>query len=142
MPKVFISYNSNDAMFADLVKARLEVAGVDVWLDDGNLRPGEEWRNTIDDSISSSDALFIIITPTSCMSPYVTYEWSFALGKGIKVIPLLLEESDIHPRLDVMQHLNFTDQRRGPWGELIQTINDTVFTLGQTDLILAQLAGT
>src|SRR5436190_23934664 len=34
--------------------------------------------------------------------------------KGIKVIPLLLEECEIHPRLAVVQYLDFRNQRTGP----------------------------
>lgn len=86
MPQAFISYESSDANFADLLKLKLKDAGIDVWLDHGALRAGEEWRNAIDAGISSSEALLVVITPRSCKSPYVTYEWSFALGKGIRVI--------------------------------------------------------
>jgi CheY-like chemotaxis protein len=63
-----------------------------------------------------------MVTPQSCESPYVTYEWAFALGKGIRVIPLLLEDCDIHPRLAVLQYLDFRNQRKGPWEELAKEI--------------------
>ena len=118
MPTAFISYASQDAMFADLAKLKLKEAGIDVWLDHGALRPGEEWRQAIDEGISSSDVLLVVVTPRSCASPYVTYEWAYALGKGIKVIPLLLEKAENHPRLSGVQHLDFQDFRSGPWDEL------------------------
>ena len=139
MPKAFISYKSTDATFADLVKTKLEAAGIDVWLDQGALRPGEEWGNAIDDGIKSADALLVIITPGSCASPYVTYEWSFALGIGIKVIPLLLEKADIHPRLRVLQYLNFIDQRRRPWKKLLEATHGAV--VAKEDPALAKIEG-
>jgi hypothetical protein len=123
MPQAFISYASQDATFADLAKLKLKEAGINVWLDHGELRAGDEWRNAIDDGISSSETLIVIVSPSSCNSPYVTYEWAFAMGKGKKVIPLLLEDAEMHPRLAVLQYLDFRTQRTGPWEELFQGIS-------------------
>jgi CheY-like chemotaxis protein len=122
MAQAFMCYASKDAIFAELAKMKLKEAGIQVWIDYGALHAGEEWRNAIDEGISSSDVLLVMITPQSCDSPYVTYEWAFALGKGIKVIPLLLADSDVHPRLSVLQYLDFRNQKNGPWAELAQEI--------------------
>jgi CheY-like chemotaxis protein len=122
MAQAFMSYASQNAIFADLARMKLENAGIQVWIDHGALRAGEEWRNAIDEGISSSNVLLVMVTPQSCESPYVTYEWAFALGKGIRVIPLLLEDCDIHPRLAVLQYLDFRNQRKGPWEELAKEI--------------------
>ncbi len=122
MAEVFISYASKDAIFADLTKMKLKEAGIRVWLDHGELRGGEEWRDSIDNGIASADVMLIILTPKSCDSPYVTYEWGFALGQGKKVIPILLEDATIHPRLEVLQYLDFRDPRSGPWNELFDEI--------------------
>ncbi len=122
MPQAFISYASKDAIFAELAKLKLKEAGVQVWIDQSALHAGENWRDAIDEGISSSDVLLIVITPQSCESKYVTYEWGFALGKGIKVIPLLLEDSELHPRLNILQYLDFRNPQTGPWSELVQEI--------------------
>ena len=122
MPQVFISYASNDAIFADLTKMKLKEAEIRVWLDHGELRGGEEWRNSIDRGITNSDVMLVILTPSSCESPYVTYEWGFALGKEKKVIPILLQDTQIHPRLEVLQYLDFRNLRSCPWDELIEQI--------------------
>ena len=122
MAIAFMSYASKDDHFADLATRILEDAGIQVWIDDGALRAGEEWRNAIDQGISSADVVLVLLTPQSCESPYVTYEWAFALGKGIKVIPLLFEECEIHPRLVVLQYFDFRNQRTGPWQKLVKQI--------------------
>ena len=72
MAQAFMSYASEDAVFADLAMMKLKEAGVHVWVDHGALRAGEEWRNAIDEGISSSDVLLVMLTPQSCKSPYVT----------------------------------------------------------------------
>lgn len=125
MPKTFMSYASEDAIFADLARLKLQGAGIDVWIDAGDLRAGEEWRNAIDEGIISSDVLVVVITPESCKSPYVTYEWAYALGCGIKVIPVLLQDAEFHPRLAVLKYLDFRDQRKGPWDTLCDEIAKT-----------------
>lgn len=124
MSQVFISYSSKDSIFADLTKMKLKEADVDVWLDSGELRAGEEWRDAIDKGITSADVMVVILTPSSCKSSYVTYEWGFALGKGKPVIPILLESSNIHPRLDVLQYIDFQDQKAFPWKDLASEISE------------------
>ncbi len=124
MAQVFISYASKDAIFADLTKMKLKEAGIRVWLDHGNLRGGDEWRDAIDQGIATSDVMLVVLTPSSCESSYVTYEWGFALGMRKKVIPILLEDANIHPRLEVLQYLDFRDPRSGPWNDLAKEIEE------------------
>ena len=133
MPKTFLSYASEDAIFADLARLKLQDAGIDVWIDAGNLRAGEEWRNAIDEGISTADVLLVVLTPESGKSPYVTYEWAYALGSGIRVIPMLLQDADIHPRLSVLQYLDFRDQRKGPWDQLCHEIHQSGNSTTESD---------
>src|SRR5690349_1919376 len=110
MAYVFISYSHTDAEFAENLKNRLEKAGFDkVWMDEERLRAGEDWREEIDDAIGQSFALILVVSPASKDSKYVMYEWSFAWGAHVKVIPLLLQDignNEIHPRLDKRQYLD------------------------------------
>ncbi len=62
MAKVFISYASKDSIFADLTKMKLKEAGISVWLDHGELRGGDEWRDSIDRGITTSDTMLVIVT--------------------------------------------------------------------------------
>jgi len=121
-PVVFISYSSDDFVFAELVKMKLNAANIDVWMDKEELSAGEEWRNEIDLGIINADALILILTPESCSSSYVTYEWAFAIGRKKKIIPLLYKTANIHPRISVLQYLDFTDQKKGPWDQLSSLI--------------------
>jgi CheY-like chemotaxis protein len=121
-PIVFISYSTEDSVFADLVKMKLNASGIAVWMDQDKLNAGEEWRNEIDSGIINADALLLIVTPESCNSSYVTYEWAFAIGRKKKVIPILFKTANIHPRISVLQYLDFTDQRKGPWEQLLTLI--------------------
>lgn len=122
MPQVFISYSTKNSLFADLTKLKLDAQGICVWLDAGDLRGGEEWRGSIDRGIAQSDVMVVILTPASCASSYVTYEWGFALGMKKKVIPILHEDCEVHPRLEAIQHMDFRDHRSAPWDVLAHEI--------------------
>ncbi|MCG8603744.1 toll/interleukin-1 receptor domain-containing protein [bacterium] len=123
MKKIFISYASGDADFAELAKLKLEAEGIEVWLDQGKLYPGEDWRNAIDEGILSSDAMIVVLSPRSSESSYVTYEWAYALGNEKPIIPILLEETKIHPRLEAVQYLDFRNPKVRPWQDLLEEIN-------------------
>ncbi len=51
----------------------------------------------------------------------MTYEWAFALGNAKHIIPILTEECDVHPRIAILQYLNFKNGQR-PWDKLIERI--------------------
>jgi hypothetical protein len=120
---VFISYSEDDIFFVDLIRTKFEKEQIPVWVDQTNIKPGSDWSDEIQFAIGDSKVMLVILSPSSYGSTYITYEWSFALGKNICVIPILfgLDESLIHPRLSKLQYLSFTKANR-PWGELINQI--------------------
>jgi len=122
-PKIFISYSSSDSDFAELMKMKLEQSNINVWRDVHEISAGEEWRNEIDYGLLNSDTIVVLLNKNSAKSSYVTYEWSFALGNGKNIIPILLEECEIHPRMKVLQYFDFKNQKR-PWDKLIGRIQN------------------
>lgn len=122
-PKVFISYSSSDSDFVELMKMKLEGSGIVVWRDTHEIAAGEEWRNEIDFGLLSSDTLIVLLTKNSAKSSYVTYEWAWAMGNGKNIIPILTEPCDIHPRIKVLQYLDFQNRKR-PWTQLTDRINE------------------
>jgi len=121
--KVFISYNSKNGVFAELVKMKLEEKGIQVWISTHKIRVGKEWREEIDKGLKNCDVVVVLLNKISTKSPYVTYEWAFALGKGKTVIPVLTEECEIHPRLEAVHYIDFQGNIK-PWEKLIATIKE------------------
>jgi HEAT repeat protein len=121
---IFISYDREDAEFGEVVQAKLQRAGYTTFMDTELLHAGDNWRDKIEQALRESQALVVIMTPESATSPYVTYEWAFALGAGVTVIPLELRTAVFHPRLEVMERLNFTNKAR-PWEKLLDTLQKT-----------------
>jgi len=123
---VFISHDHDDADFAELLKLKLEKEDVNSWIDTERLKIGQDWREEIDQGIEDSSAVIAIMTPEARKSEYVTYEWAFAWGKGKKIFPIMLKQTQLHPRLESLQYLNFTNHVTRPWEELIDSIKKVV----------------
>lgn len=115
-PRIFISHASNDGTFAYTLQARLESRGYRVWTDLTYMRTGHEWRLEIDDGLRGSQAVLVVISPNSiAASSYVSYEWAFAFGAGIPVLPILHQPAEIPPRLKSLQYLDFTAPDPNQW---------------------------
>jgi HEAT repeat protein len=124
MGHVFISYDSEDGDFVIEVIRQLEDAGFRIWSQHAQLRAEGEWRESIDDAIRDAFALLVILTPKARESEQISYEWTFGLGVGTNVIPLIRQETDLPSRLDAMRKLDFTDDTGLPWGKLIRRIQE------------------
>lgn len=121
---VFLCHAHEDGDFAELVQMKLEQEGYTTWMATHRLRAGADWRMQIDESIKYCCALIAIMTPIARKSEYVTYEWAFALGVGIRVIPIVLEKTPLHPRLEALQYLDFTNRSSRPWKQLLEALQE------------------
>jgi HEAT repeat protein len=119
MNHVFISYHRGDADFATVLRIELQKAGHEVWVDQGGISAGDDWRREIDQGIQDSKALIAVMSPEAAQSEYVTYEWAYALGRGIRVIPVVLRTTSFHPRLEGIQYLDFSSHSARPWDQLL-----------------------
>lgn len=119
---VFISHSHDDADFAELLKLQLEKNGIYGWMDSEKLKIGHDWRQEIDEGIINSIALIVIMSPEAKNSEYVTYEWAFGWGRQIPVFPIMLKQTLLHPRLELLQYLDFTNRVTRPWQKLIDSI--------------------
>jgi hypothetical protein len=117
---VFISYQHQDLDFAKEIKTRIEDAGFKVWIDE-HIHAGKDWRAEIDRAISQSFAMILVMTKEAKASVYITYEWAFAYGIGVRLIPLMFRQTKLHPRLDALQYINFTGGMK-PWDKLLDEI--------------------
>ena len=124
MNHLFISYKHEDGDFADVLISKLEKEGYSTWVDNVGINAGEDWRNEIDQAIKDAFALIVIMSPEAKASEYVTYEWAFAWGAGIKVIPVLFKPTELHPRLEALQYLDFTSRTSRPWNKLFNVVKN------------------
>jgi hypothetical protein len=122
MPDLFLSYSTRDQFFAELVELKLKESNIGIWRDQAQLQPGENWRSGIDDAIDRSLAVLIVMSESSVLSAYVTYEWAYALGRRKVIIPLRLDSCTPHPRLSVVQYLDFSVPSARPWSTIVERL--------------------
>jgi hypothetical protein len=121
---VFLSYSKKDHFFAELADIKLSGAGIKLWRDHGQLRPGSDWRLGIETGIAESVAVLVALSTNSVETSYVTFEWAYAFGKGKVVIPIKLNECSIHPKLAAIQYLDFSIPGALPWDSLIERVQE------------------
>ena len=112
MNTVFLSYASNDYFFAEMLALKLHDEGFQIWRDNNSIRAGDDWRQSIEDGIKESVAIIVALSSSSAQSPYVTYEWAYAIGMSKPVIPVKLSDCTIHPKLEPTQYIDFSYPRR------------------------------
>lgn len=132
IPSIFISYKRNEEeLFIAELRRRIEnMHAIRVQVQqDINMPLGANWIDEIDRRIQASFAVVVVLTEGSVQSPYVTYEWSYALGAGIGVLPILRGkdiESRVHDRLKALNWLDCTDDmpRDSLWGRLRERLRE------------------
>ena len=121
--KIFISHHHNDIAFAQLAAAKLKEHGISSWIAGERLEPGQTWTTEIDNALRESDAVIVILSANTRTSEYVTYEWAFALGLEKRIIPLLINEAEQHPKLWLLQRLDFRSLTTFSWEGLVKALN-------------------
>lgn len=92
---VFISYSSADKAIADAACAALEVRNVRCWIAPRDVPPGKPWARAVVDAIDESRVFVLIFSAESNRSPQVFREVNQAIGSGVTVLPVRIE--DIEP---------------------------------------------
>ena len=88
--RVFVSYSRTDAPLVDELDDVLREAGVDSWIDRGELRLAEPWRAEIRESIDRSDGVVFAISKASVESIHCLEELEYARSAGKKVLPVVV----------------------------------------------------
>lgn len=116
MSQVFISYSHKDERYVNLILRELKRKKILYWYDK-KIPPGKNWADCINDAIKDSFALVLIMTPNSRQSDYVNYEWAYALGAGIPIIPVEYERLETTGSTDTDHidgwHKQITDRQIG-----------------------------
>ena len=112
---IFVSYAREDKDFARRLIRNLRESRRIPWQDIHNIGGGSNWLADIDKALRGAEALIVVMSPFATRSQFVTYEWAFALGAGIKVIPVVKKQTKLHPRLTTIQYIDFTTRSGSPW---------------------------
>lgn len=97
--KVYISHARvlEDEAIVHRIAQGLRACGLDVWLDDIEVLPGQNWAELTSRALGDSQAMVVVITPHALHSSIVQQDISFALGQqqyAWKVIPVVPPPAD------------------------------------------------
>jgi len=110
----FFSYSSEDSAFALRLAEDLKAAGANVWIDQVDIEPGQEWDSAIEAAVTQSPRMLLILSPSSVKSRNVRNEISFALDENKTIIPVLYQDCTVPLQLRRVQYIDLrNDYSRG-----------------------------
>lgn len=138
MSHIFISYSKQNIDFARYLRAMLLDAGFAVWLDETRLSPGDDWWDSIEQSIDMCMAVIVVMSPEAKDSRWVKREILHAENRNKPLFPVLMA-GDVWARLADLQ---FEDLRAGLRAELSSHFIDRLrATVPGRQVTLALTAG-
>lgn len=121
-PRIFISHSWQDKQAARLLEEELDNAGVKVWIDHSGVRGGDNLPKRISKALGWCDILLLLWSDAASKSHWVELEWTNAISLKKKIIPCLLDSTNLPEILANTLYLDFHDIESG-LSELLTTLN-------------------
>lgn len=133
MPQVFLSHSSQDMPLARRVGIDLLMSGVDVWLDEWEIKVGHSISQKIQHGLESADFVVVILTRSSVDSGWVEKEWQSRIGeeasnRNVVILPALAEECKIPLLLRDKHYADLGKNYEGEIRKLIDSIRTHFYT--------------
>jgi len=100
-PVVFVSHASEDkSRFVESFARRLRENGVDAWLDQWEISPGDDLpRRIFEEGIKNANSVIVVLSPHFVRKPWPQQELSASLMRriygDIKIIPVVIEQCEV-----------------------------------------------
>lgn len=124
---VFISHSSRDTWVARQIAAHIESLGAATFLDEANIRVGDDFQEEIRTALECADELVVLLTPWSLDRAFVWAEIGGAWVRRIRIVGLL-------------HGVSTSELQQRPATPIILTSRDLI-ALNDFDQYLVQLAG-
>jgi len=130
-PQVFVSHATEDKQrFVVRFAQRLRENGVDAWLDQWEMRPGDSFVDRIfEHGLKEAQAAVIVLSAISVNKPWVREELNHSvvrrISRGLKIIPVVIDECEVPECLQatLWQRINNLEN----YDEAFQRILDAIF---------------
>lgn len=96
MAHIFISYKSETEKQALAVVQQLEEAGIDCWIACRDIPVGTDYIDEIPAAIDDSPFFILLLSSKIHISPWVKLELKQAISSGKHVLPLMIEDCQLH----------------------------------------------
>ena len=127
--KIFISYAKENLSDALQYFNKLEELGLEPWLDEKKILPGEKWENAILDAFNNSQVIILLISSKSIdKRGFVQKEAKWALKKleekldnDIYIIPIMIERCEVPTSISsIVQYIDGT--RDESWMRIVSSL--------------------
>jgi hypothetical protein len=125
---VFLSHNSTDKPLVRTLADDLRSAGVRVWIDEAEIRPGDSLLTRIEAGIAEMECLAVILSSRSVKSSWVQKELDMALvsslsDRSIRVVPLLFEDCAVPLKLRDLRWVDFRSNYQQAIAEFLRALD-------------------
>ena len=125
---VFVSYRSTDGPWAMSLVARLEGAGLKVFIDQQELQVGEALAGQLESALQRSRAAVVLVSQGWLASPWCQEEASVLKKRAVedqqfRLVPLRLDDSPMPAFLDARVWLDFKGSQRAEGANLERLLN-------------------
>jgi hypothetical protein len=112
LPYIFMSHSSVDSTFARRLVDDLDRLGVDVWLDDWDLDPGDRLRSSVGRGIERSRFFGVVLSPAFLKSKWCSFELERALSKERRtrkrvLLPIVIDSGPLPEWAAERVYVNF-----------------------------------
>jgi WD40 repeat protein len=114
LTQVFLSHSDTDRAILEKVAKSLRREAFTIWTNRTDIKTGTEFQNEINQGIEGADNLVYLISPDSIQSKYCQDELSLAFGNKKRIIPLLIEPTELEeipPHIRALQFIDFTNSQ-------------------------------
>lgn len=120
----FLSHSSIDKPFVRQLATDLKTHGIQVWLDEQNIKVGDSIPERISQGLAESDYFLFVSSKDSVQSEWVKKELSSALvteveRRAVHILPIKLDGSNMPAAISDKKYANFSDSYKTGLGELL-----------------------
>lgn len=113
-PRIFLSYSTSDKEIAEKIAHGIKILDFPIWYSDWALKPGDSIVEKINEALSQSDTLIVLLSNSSVNSLWVKREMNIILmsklsGQNVKLIPVIIEKCAPPPLLQDTLCIDMTD---------------------------------
>lgn len=113
--EVFLCHASSDKGFVRMVHDDLKRLGVNLWLDENEIKVGESIISRVSNGLESSKTLIVFLSPNSVKSKWARKEWQSFLARHLKggdltILPALVETCEIPAVLADLKYADFRER--------------------------------
>lgn len=126
----FLSHSSRDKSFIRQLATDLKANGVQVWLDEQNIKVGDSIPDKISQGLAESDYFLFAASKNSVDSEWVKRELNSALvteveSRAVHVLPLKLDDSKIPGAVKDKKYADFSKSYKAGLDELLTAMGVT-----------------